>query len=69
MRENLRIRNVRDLDQQRQETVEYWQSRPVGERLSAVWELSEAAYSFAASFKEVRTNDAQRPQRALTRVQ
>lgn len=27
-----------------QETYRYWQSRPVGERLGAVWEATEAAY-------------------------
>jgi hypothetical protein len=63
------IHRVVDLSEQSRETLQYWQSRPVGERLSAVWDLSEAAYSFAAAFRGTRTDDAQRPQRALTRVQ
>jgi hypothetical protein len=47
------IRRVTDLEEQDAETYRYWQSRPVGERLAAVCELSEAAYSFAAAFKGV----------------
>ena len=42
------IRRVTDPEEQQMETYRYWQSRPVGERLIAVCELSEAAYAFAA---------------------
>jgi hypothetical protein len=45
------IRRVTDLDEQEAESYRYWQSRPVGERLTAICELSEAAYAFAAAFK------------------
>ena len=69
MSETRTIQRIQNPEQQSREAIEYWRSRPVGERLSAVWDLSEAAYSFAASFREVRTDDAQRPQRSLTRVQ
>jgi hypothetical protein len=47
------IRRVSDLEEQRAETYRYWQSRPVAERLAAVCELSEAAYTFKKSFKGV----------------
>ena len=46
------IRRVTDLEEQQAETYRYWQSRPVGERLIAVCELSQAAYDFAASFEK-----------------
>ena len=45
------IRRVTDPEEQQLETYRYWQSRPVGERLVAVCELSEAAYAFAAGFR------------------
>jgi hypothetical protein len=45
------IRRVTDLDEQEAEAYRYWQSQPVGDRLVAVCELSEAAYAFAADFK------------------
>jgi hypothetical protein len=53
------IRRVTDLEEQQAETYRYWQSRPIGERLIAVCELSEAAYAFAADFKGAHENDAQ----------
>ena len=46
------IRRVSDPEEQELETYRYWQSRPVGERLIAVCELSQAAYEFAAAFKK-----------------
>jgi len=45
------IRRVTDIEEQQAETYRYWQSRPVGERLIAVCELTESAYAFAAAFK------------------
>jgi hypothetical protein len=51
------IRRVIDLAEQDAETYRYWQSRPIGERLAAVCELSEAAYAFAVNFKGARAND------------
>jgi hypothetical protein len=53
------IRRVTDLDEQQAETYRYWQSRPVGERLLAVRELTEAAYAFAADFKGAPAHDDQ----------
>jgi hypothetical protein len=62
------IRRVTDPEEQEAETHRYWQSRSVGERLVAVCELSEAAYSFAAAFKQVPADDdegLQRPSSGL----
>ena len=69
MSESRTFQRIEDPEQQGLEAMRYWRSRPVGERLTAIWDLSEAAYSFAASFRGVRTDDAQRPQRSLIRVQ
>jgi hypothetical protein len=69
MSEPRTLQRVEDPERQGLETMRYWQSRSVGERLTAVWDLSEAAYSFAASFRGVRTDDAERPQRSLIRIQ
>jgi len=63
------IRRVTDSQQQQAESDCYWSSLTVGERLSAVGEVSEAAYAFAAAFKGSIDDDAQRPQRVLTRVE
>jgi len=63
------IRRVVDLEEQQLETYRYWQSQPVGVRLSAVWDASEAAYAFAAAFKGVPADDARKSERTLTRVQ
>lgn len=64
-----RIQKVLDAEQQQAETYLYWQSLPVGERLSAVWDVSEAAYSFAAAFKGVPTDDAARSEGITKRIQ
>ena len=58
------IRRVTDLEEQQAETYRYWQSRPIGERLIAVCELSDAAYAFAAAFKGVPTHDDEELQRS-----
>jgi hypothetical protein len=63
------IRRVAKLEQQQIETYRYWQSLSVGERLSAVWDASEAAYAFAAAFKGIPVDDAQGSERAIKRVQ
>ncbi|MGA2571978.1 MAG: hypothetical protein ABSF23_15815 [Terracidiphilus sp.] len=63
------IRRVTDLEKQQAETYRYWQSQPVGDRLIAVCELSEAAYSFAADFKGAPTHDAQGFQGSSSRTQ
>jgi hypothetical protein len=64
-----KVRKVTDTQQQQRETYLYWQSLPVGDRLSAVWEVSEAAYSFAAAFKGVPIDDAERSEKLITRIQ
>ena len=63
------IRRITEPEQQQAETYRYWQSLPIGERLSAVWDISAAAYSFAAAFKGAPSNDARRLQRTITRIQ
>ena len=63
------IRKVTDPEMQQAEAYRYWQSLPVGDRLSAVWDASEAAYGFAAAFRGVPVNDAQGSERAITRLQ
>lgn len=63
------IRRVTDPELQQAEVYRYWQSLPVGDRLSAVWDASEAAYGFAAALRGVPANDAQGSKRAITRVQ
>jgi hypothetical protein len=57
------IRRVTDFEEQQAETYRYWQSRPVGERLLAVCELTEAAYAFAADFKRTAHEPDQGSQR------
>jgi hypothetical protein len=63
------IHRVRKPEQQQAETYRYWQSLPIGARLSAVWDVSAAAYAFAAAYNGASFNDARRPHRAITRIQ
>jgi hypothetical protein len=56
------IRRVTDAKEQQAETYRYWRGVPVGDRLTAVSELSELAYRF----KGVRL-DGPRPERTLVR--
>lgn len=63
------IRRVLDPEEQQLETYRYWQRQTVGARLSAVWDVSESAYAFAAAFKGVSAHDASNPERTLTLVQ
>lgn len=63
------VRRVINIEQQQLESYRYWQSLPIGDRLSAVWDVSEAAYSFAAAFKGVPIDDAERSERPVTRIQ
>lgn len=63
------IRRVTDLEEQQAETYRYWQSRPVGERLIAVSELSQAAYAFAAAFKGAPVHDEQGLSRPSAQIQ
>ena len=63
------IRRLTDSHAQELETYRYWQSRPVGERLTAVWDASEAAYAFAAAFKGAPRHDDQGHERPLARIE
>jgi hypothetical protein len=63
------IRRFVDPARQQMEAYRYWQSLPLGDRLSAVWDVSEAAYSFAAAFKGGGAGDTKGSERVLTRVQ
>jgi len=63
------IRRAADPDEQQLETYRYWQSLPIGDRLTAVWEASEAAYAFAAAFKGAPFNDGRGSERSITRAQ
>jgi hypothetical protein len=69
MNTDKRVQRVTDTAQQQRDTYLYWQSLPVGDRLSAVWDVSEAAYSFVAAFKGAPTDDAEGSERAVTRIQ
>ena len=62
------VRRVTNPEQQQAETYAYWQSLTIGERLSAVWDASEAAYAFAAAFKGVPVDAAQGSERVITRL-
>lgn len=63
------IRRVRDPQTQQAEAYRYWQGLSVGDRLTAVWDVSAAAFAFAAAFRGVPVDDAQRSQRLITRIQ
>ena len=63
------IRRVTDPERQQAESARYWQSLSIGDRLTAVWEASAAAYAFAAAFHGAPAHDAKRSQRTITRVQ
>ncbi len=66
---NRTIRRAQRPEQQEAETYRYWQSLPIGVRLSAVWDVSAAAYAFAAAFKKDPLHDSRRSQRTITRIQ
>jgi len=63
------IRRVSDPAEQELETYRYWQSQSVGDRLTAVWDTSAAAYAFAAAFKGARSRDDQGHERPLARIE
>lgn len=63
------IRRVTDPEEQQMEAYRYWQNLPVGERLTAVWEISRDAYAFAAAFRGDAAHDASKSERSITRVQ
>ncbi|HTA79469.1 MAG TPA: hypothetical protein VK720_07970 [Terracidiphilus sp.] len=63
------IRRVTDPIEQELETLRYWQSRSVGERLVAVCELSEAAYSLKADFRGAAGHDDEGSERPSSHLQ
>jgi len=63
------ICRVTDSLAQELENYRYWQSQPVGDRLTAVWDASETAYAFAAAFKGAPSRDDQGHERPLARIE
>ena len=61
---NKAIRKVTDRQKQKAENFRYWQGLSVGDRLSAVCQLSVDAYAMKGIFRA----DGQRPERILVRV-
>jgi hypothetical protein len=59
------IRRVASIEEQNAETYRYWQSRPLSERLLAVWEVTAAAYAF----RGIQYDPTRRSEATLTRVQ
>jgi hypothetical protein len=59
------IRKVTDIESQEAENYRYWQSIPVGERLAAVCEVTEAAYAI----RKAKRNADERHERPARRVQ
>ncbi len=59
------IRRFASHEEQRLETLRYWQSRTPGERFQAVWDATVAAYAF----KGINCDTDQRSARTITRVQ
>jgi hypothetical protein len=55
------IRRVTSLEEQQAESNRYWQSLSIGDRLTAVWEASAAAYG-------VKDTDGLRSDRSIRRV-
>lgn len=39
------VRKITDIEEQDARALRYWQSLPVGDRIAATWELSQAAHS------------------------
>lgn len=62
---NRAVRKVTSVDEQEAENYRYWQSIPVGDRLVAVCELTEAAYAI----RELGQNADKRHERTLAHLQ
>jgi hypothetical protein len=58
------MRKYTDFDEMKADEYRYWQSRPVHERLAAVWELTEEAWKMKGA-----PPDAFRLQRTLVRFE
>ena len=59
------IRRFSSHQEQKAEVNRYWQSRPIGERLAAVWEATFVAYSL----KGVQYDASRRSEATLVRIQ
>jgi hypothetical protein len=59
------IRKFSSHEEQKIEINRYWQSRPVGERLAAVWDATAAAYAF----KGITYDPTRRSEATLARIQ
>jgi hypothetical protein len=62
---NKTIRRFASHEEQKAEVYRYWRSRPVGERLAAVWDATAAAYAF----KGITYDPTRRSEATLTRIQ
>ena len=58
------IRRYTDFDEMKADEYRYWQSRPVHERMEAIWELTEEGYRMKGMGP-----DAFRLQRTLVRFE
>jgi hypothetical protein len=65
MDSNKTIRKFSSHEEQKAEINRYWQSRPVGERLAAVWDATATAYAF----KGITYDPTRRSEATLTRIQ
>lgn len=63
------IRRVTNSQEQEIEAYRYWQSQSVGDRLTAVWDASVAAYAFAAAFKGAPSHDDTGYEGPLSRIE
>ena len=59
------VRKYSSHAEQKAEIYRYWRSRPMGERILAVWDATQAAYAF----KGVRYDPTRRSKATLTRIQ
>jgi hypothetical protein len=62
---NKTIRRFASHEEQKAEVYRYWRSRPMGERLAAVWDATAAAYAF----KGITYDPTRRSEATLTRIQ
>jgi hypothetical protein len=62
---NKTIRRFASHEEQKAEVYRYWRSRPVGEKLAAVWEATADAYAF----KGITYDPTRRSEATLTHVQ
>lgn len=59
------IRRFSSHEEQKAEVYRYWNSRPAGERLAAVWDATITAYAW----KGIKYDPTRRSEATITRVQ